>query len=320
MQKLAVSIPVYKRPALLLRNLQHLAPQCLSNSIDIHIFDDSCSDINQQVYDQISAQWPCLRVHRNTKNLGIDRNIDQCISIPQADYVWMIGEDDLAADGAISEILKCIVSKPEYIFVNYQYISNDYENLLHIAVPDVPAGTLRAGQFFRDNGWAAGFLGANVVNKQRWDNKAKRFMGTYFNHVGKIFSKMDPSDKIEIIADPIIFNRAESFESFTWLKDCFEVNAGFEVMINRLIEDKPTWSEDAKAGLVVFKKKMMIHDLKSILVLRALEIYTLDKYNKYMSKLDYWPIYAVVAVIPSRMLAPAYGIYRYIKFKLIRKI
>lgn len=317
MQKLAVSIPVYKRPALLLRNLQHLAPQCLSNRIDIHIFDDSCSDINQQVYDQISAQWPCLRVYRNTKNLGIDRNIDQCISIPQADYVWMIGEDDLAADGAISEILECIVSKPEYIFVNYQYISNDYENLLHIAVPDATKGTLHAGEFFRNKGWAVGFLGANVVNKQRWDANTQKFIGTYFSHVGKIFSALNPNSQISVIARPVVFNRAESLDSFTWIDDCFEVNAGFGRMIEILSADHQEWTADAKECLNKFMSIMNIRDLKSILVLRALGVYNWQKYKMYMRGLPSSIIYAVVALAPVFLMKTLYKPYRLLKHKRI---
>lgn len=319
MQKLAVSIPAYKRPALLFRNLQQLAPQCLSNSIDIHIFDDSCSDVNQKVYDQISVQWPCLKVHRNTKNLGIDRNIDQCISIPQADYIWMIGEDDLAADGAIREILECIVSNPEYIFVNYQYISNDYANLLHIALPDASNGTLLAGEFFRDNGWAVGFLGANVVNKQRWDADTQKFMGTYFSHVGKIFSALHPDSQISVIARPVVFNRAESLDSFTWIDDCFEVNAGFGRMTEILSADHPEWTTAAKECLDKFMSIMNIRNLKSILVLRALGVYNWQKYQMYMRGLPGSLIYAVVALAPVSIMKNLYQMYRLLRHKTITR-
>lgn len=319
MQKLAISIPAFKRPALLLRNLQHLAPQCLSNGVDIHVFDDSCSDINQQVYDQISAQWPCLQVHKNSKNLGIDRNIDQCISIPVADYVWMIGEDDLAANGAIREILECLESNPEYIFVNYQYISNDYGKLLHIAVPDASNGRLSAGGFFSKNGWAVGFLGANVVNKQYWDANTHKFMGTYFSHVGKIFSALHPESQISVIARPIVFNRAESLDSFTWIDDCFEVNAGFGRMIKILSVDHPEWTAAAKECLDKFMSIMSIRNLKSILVLRALGVYNWQKYNMYMRALPNSAIYAAVALAPVWLMRSLYKPYRLLKQKRIAR-
>jgi glycosyltransferase involved in cell wall biosynthesis len=317
--KLAVSIPSYKRPELLIRNLQSLAPQCIANGVEIHIFDDSCSDVNQWVYDQTATKWPCLTVHKNPKNLGIDRNIDQCISIPCADYVWMIGEDDLASDEAIREILERLEMQPEYLFVNYQYISNDYEKLLHIAVPEARNGTLPAGEFFRDKGWAVGFLGANVVNKQRWDANTQKFIGTYFSHVGKIFSALNPNSQISVIARPIVFNRAESLDSFTWIDDCFEVNAGFGRMIEILSVDHQEWTADAKECLNKFMAIMNIRDLKSILVLRALGVYNWQKYKMYMRGLPSSIIYAVVALAPVSLMKTLYKPYRLLKHKRIAR-
>jgi hypothetical protein len=313
MRILAVAIPSYKRPELLWRNLLALAPQCHSNNVSINIFDDSCSDVNQLVYDQITAQWPCLEIHKNAKNLGIDRNIDQCVSIPQSDYVWMIGEDDLAAEGAIDAILERLETRPTYLFVNYQYISNDYSKLLHLAVKDLGAESLTAGEFFSRHGWATGFLGANVVNRLHWDVESTDYMGTYFNHVGKIFSQLKPSDTVEAIAQPMVYNRAESLDSFSWLNDCFEVYAGFGEMIERLVHRRPDWDPYAQGCLANF---MTIRDLKSVLVLRALGVYSLDKYRLYMSMLPLWPAYALVAVTPVALLKPLYRAYRGLKSRL----
>jgi glycosyltransferase involved in cell wall biosynthesis len=318
MQKLAVSIPAYKRPALLLRNLQHLAPQCLSNSIEIHIFDDSCTDINQAVYDQITAKWKCLKVYNNPRNLGIDRNIDQCISVPRSDYVWMIGEDDLVSDGAIGAILERLENRPEYLFVNYQYISNDYSKLLRVAVNDLGAESSTAGDFFSRHGWATGFLGANVVNRSRWDIESTEYMGTYFNHVGKIFSQLAPSDRVEAITQPLVYNRAESLDSFTWLNDCFEVNAGFGNMIRTLSLKDSDWEPDATRALYGFQHKIDFRNFKSLLVLRALGIFDLKKYNTYVSDLPWWPFYALIAVMPVPMLKMLYNIYKALRTRSAR--
>jgi glycosyltransferase involved in cell wall biosynthesis len=317
MATFSVSIPTYKRPSLLRRNLLMLAPQCLEHGIKIYIFDDSCSDINQWVYDEITIEWPCLEVHRNPKNLGIDRNIDQCISAPCEDYIWMIGEDDLAAKGAVSIILNRIEEHPDYLFLNYQYISNDYGTLLHVAVPDVPEGTILAGEFFGNYGWAVGFLGANVVNKRFWDAGTEKFMGTYFSHVGKIFSALTPSSRISTISKPMIFNRAESLDSFTWIDDCFEVNSGFGRMIEILCVDNPEWKAEAEKCLDKFMSIMNIRNLKSILVLRALGVYNWKKYKLYMRGLPSSVIYAAVAVVPVSLMKNLYNLYRLFKRKLI---
>jgi glycosyltransferase involved in cell wall biosynthesis len=316
MSILSVAIPSYKRPDLLRRNLLVLAPQCHANNVSINIFDDSCSDVNQLVYDQITAQWPCLEIHKNAKNLGIDRNIDQCISVPLSDYVWMIGEDDLASEGAIAAILERLQTRPTYLFVNYQYISNDYAKFLHVAVNDLGAESLTAGEFFSRHGWATGFLGANVVNRLHWDVESTDYMGTYFNHVGKIFSQLKTSDTVEAIAQPLVYNRAESLDSFSWLNDCFEVYAGFGEMIERLVQRHPDWEPHARVCLANFTDIMTIRDLKSVLVLRALGVYSLEKYQRHMSMLRLWPAYLLVAVTPVALLKPLYRAYRALKPRL----
>jgi len=314
MKTLAVSIPTYKRPELLHRCLEALAEQCRDHQVDIHVFDDSCCDINLPVLSDWCARFPGILVHYNPVNLGIDRNIDQCVSAPDADFVWIIGEDDLARSGAIGAILHVLdLRRPEYLFVNYQYISNDYKNLLHVAAVAVREGSWRAGEFLAAYGWATGFLGGNVVNKTRWDSLDRQFMGTYFNHVGKIFSGLAPLDTIEVISAPQVYNRAESLDSFTWLKDCFEVTAGFGQMIEKLILVRPEWNTDARLCLAKFQGNLDLRNLKSILMLRALGVYDLAKYRTYLSDQKLWPIYALLARIPVGVVKPFYTGYRVLK-------
>jgi glycosyltransferase involved in cell wall biosynthesis len=306
-QTLAVAIPSYKRPDLLARCLAALGAQCARNAVPIYVFDDSCSEVNRQVYDEFSARFPVLRVHFNPVNLGIDRNIDQCITAPDARYVWVIGEDDLAVEGAIDALMARLKdASPEYVFVNYQYVSNDYRTLLQVAAPEATDGPRSAGEFFAELGWATGFLGANVVNKAHWDSSSTAYMGTYFNHVGKIFSELSPEGVVEVISRPMVYNRAESLESFTWIKDTFEVNAGFGVMCRALAHSCPEWSEQAKRGLARFEEKMDLRKLKALMVLRALGVYDLEKYRAYVSGRPWWPIYAFVAVVPRPVMKALY--------------
>ena len=154
MKALAVSIPTFKRPELLERCLEALAKQCITRGVEIYVFDDSCSDINRKVYEKLVPIYPNIQVNINARNFGIDKNIDQCITVPQSSYVWVIGEDDLVENGAIDLILERIESiHPEYMFVNYQYISNDYKRRLDVAIPEMIDQTYAAGVFFEKNGW-----------------------------------------------------------------------------------------------------------------------------------------------------------------------
>jgi glycosyltransferase involved in cell wall biosynthesis len=311
MKPLAVAIPTYKRPEFLRRCLEALRAQCARHDVDIYVYDDSCSDINKPVYDELGALYAGLRVRFNPVNLGIDRNIDQCITASDARYVWMIGEDDLAADGAIDDLMARLKdSSPEYVFVNYQYISNDYRTLLHVAAPEAVDGPRSAGEFFAELGWATGFLGANVVNKTHWDASSTAYMGTYFNHVGKIFSELSPDGVVEVIGRPMVYNRAESLESFSWIKDTFEVNSGFGNMVHALSRNCPAWAAQAARGLARFEEKMDLRNFKALMVLRALGVYDLKKYRAYVSARPGWPLYALIAVMPKPVMRVLYRGFR----------
>ncbi len=310
---LAVSIPTYKRPELLRRCLLELAPQCDEHGVSLHVFDDSCSSINQHVYEEISAKWNCLRVSLNDQNLGIDRNIDRCVSKPDAEYVWVIGEDDLVVAGAVSAVLRRLKTRPAYLFVNYRYISNDYRRPLHVAVRDAIDGSLRADEFFAGAGWATGFLGANVVDRRRWQVEDQTFLGTYFNHVGKIFSQLLPDEPVLVIAEPLVLNRAESLGSFTWIKDAFEVNAGFGQMLELLLRQQPQWTEAVAGAARCFEDNIRFYNLKTMFVLRALGIFNLGKYREHLrGRPGHWA-YLCVALTP---VMPLKGIYR--SFKWLR--
>ena len=315
MKTLGISIPVYKRPHLLKRCLEALCPQCGAHDVDIYIFDDSCSDINQKVYDEFIPIYHNIHLHFNSKNLGIDENIDQCFTMPNTSYIWVIGEDDLVANCAIEFLLdRLLNSSPTYLFVNYQYISNDYKNLLHVACPEIPNGHLEAGRFFADYGWATGFLGANIINKNFWDSSCRDFMGTYFNHVGKIFSKLCPDDLIDVSSRPLVFNRAESLSSFSWLNEAFEVNAGFGQMLDLLSKPYPKWKLDAISARICFKERIDLGKFRTLLVLRALGIYNYQKYTEFMRDRKLSWIYVLIAVAP---ISPLFWLYE--KFDTFRR-
>lgn len=310
---LAVAIPTYKRPELLRRSLLELAPQCEDAGVPVYVFDDSCLSINHDVYATILAKWTCLRVTFNDQNLGIDRNIDQCISKPDAEYVWVIGEDDLVVPGAVEAVLRKLETRPAYLFVNYRYISNDYRTLLHVAVRDVVDGPRRADEFFAGTGWATGFLGANVINRQRWQVEDRTYIGTYFNHVGKIFSQLQADDPVQVIAEPLVLNRAESLGSFSWLKDAFEVNAGFRQMIELLSRRHRQWTGAAAGAARGFEQNIRFYNLKTMFVLRALGVYDFGKYREHLRGRPFHWAYACVALTPVTPLNKLYRGFKWLR-------
>lgn len=310
--KLSVAIPTYKRPHLLDKCLSSLLNQCLANSVSICIYDDSCSDLNKAIYYKYQALYNGIFVIYNSSNLGIDKNINKCVCEAETEYVWLIGEDDLANNSAIDKLLSVIENvNPEYIVTNYQYVSNDYNTKLKLALDIKEDKVFNSAKFFENFGWSVGFLGANIIKKSNWDNFENRFLGTYFNHVGKIFSKLRTDGDLFFIASPLVYNRAESLESFSWINECFEVTHGFSEMASILHDNFPAWSSYCSAFIAEYKKRINLNSPITLLVLRSKGIYNLDKFNKYVSNKTLLKYF--IAVIPVIFIKPLYLTYKSIK-------
>jgi hypothetical protein len=246
------------------------------------------------------------------ENIGIDKNINKCVSLAETEYVWILGEDDIANNFAIDKIL-CVINtfKPDYIFTNYQYISNDYKTKLKIAVDINEDHKYKTSVFFQNYGWSVGFLGANIIRKTNWDNNENRFLGTYFNHVGKIFSKLKIDGNVYAISSPLVYNRAESLESFSWINECFEVTSGFSEMAHILERHFPEWGIYCAALINEFNKRINLNSYKTLLVLRSKGVYNIEKYHKFISqktKLKY-----LISIFPKALLSPLYSFYKNLK-------
>lgn len=86
-----------------------------------------------------------------------------------------------------------------------------------------------------------------------------------------------------------------ALESFTWLNDRFEVNAGVGRMIDIIVNHHPKWHPDAAPPLKILFI-INIRNLKSTLVLMAPGVYNWQKYKMYMRGLPRSVSYAVVAL------------------------
>ena len=66
-----------------------------------HVLDNSSTDNTREVVEAHQPEWPGLRYHRNRWNIGGNANILRSVEIAQAEYHWVIGDDDAwTFDGA----------------------------------------------------------------------------------------------------------------------------------------------------------------------------------------------------------------------------
>ena len=105
--KLAVAIPTYNRAHLLDDLLWNLGPQIdrHADQCACYVVDNCSTDETAEVVKRHQARWKNIFYHRNEANLGLIRNISRGITVPDARWSWLVGDDDVPMPYAVEAVL-----------------------------------------------------------------------------------------------------------------------------------------------------------------------------------------------------------------------
>lgn len=235
--QLAIAIPCYKRPDFLKLCLSSIVKAAGGMALPIYVVDDSCDTTNDEMLATFGAQHPHLHVIKNEKNLGIDRNICKCLEVADAQYVWLIGEDDLMRPNAVARLQASgfIEQGHPFIFANYSYVAADQRHVFREKSIDIDADRdMPFDDFFSEYLWAAGFIGGCIFRRDSFLSvDYPRFLGTYYAHVGGL-SLSSLGKRVGVIAEPLVYNRVGDAATFTWSSDSYGVFQGWRVLLRML--------------------------------------------------------------------------------------
>jgi glycosyltransferase involved in cell wall biosynthesis len=124
---LSICIPTYNRAELLRSALWALAPQVrlAGSQVEVVISDNCSPDHTMSVVAWAQQHMP-VRYHRNDQNIGGNANILLVANeLAYGEFCWILGDDDLAREGAVSAVLESLRLHPDldYVFVNHSYES-----------------------------------------------------------------------------------------------------------------------------------------------------------------------------------------------------
>ncbi|MBD2414097.1 glycosyltransferase [Nostoc calcicola FACHB-389] len=106
---LTIAIPTYNRAELLNKQLAWLAQAIkgFEDNCEILVSDNCSTDNTQEVIQkwQKTLSSITFKSNKNSKNLGVVKNIMYCLSSATTKYVWTIGDDDPIQDRAVSYVI-----------------------------------------------------------------------------------------------------------------------------------------------------------------------------------------------------------------------
>ena len=306
---LTIAIPAYKRPELLRKTLLSVFSQLSDVSdVEVLIADDSCDETNVDVLCWARSYLPGhqFRVIKNAVNLGIDRNIVNCIVGARGKYVWLLGEDDILRSGSVDLLSGTLMgSDVSFCFVNYRYVNGDHSKFHRSSVYDGESGLCKFNKFVEKHIHLMGFIGGCVINRSAWvSSDYKKYSGTYYSHVGGVIDSSFGRD-ILVISDDLVLNRAEDVSTFTWSKSTFEVYFSFfRVLRESLLVNDPCLLGVCNASA---KKLFRIDSLMWLIAKRADGVYNFGVYRKFYMK-DFSCLFSVgaclLSVFPKFILVP----------------
>ncbi len=322
---LNIAIPTFKRPDQLQECIASITQQIPPGSKDISItvYDDSLSSINDEVIKSAQSNFDQITCIKNSTNFGIDGNIENCLSHGNSDYVLVLGEDDILLPGAISNIIELINhSHPDIIYTSYIYINNKKNQA--IRSPLSIFGKIAPLTFIEDYLWAIGFIGSTVIKRSHLLKNERRYLGTYFNHVGRIAINITSTTDIQASNMPLVGNRSDNLSSSTWSSSYYHVLFGFERLLAQLRQQSELSDSFAKSTHTL-RQSFQYLKLHRVCVMRSFGIYDESIYDSYFSRLENLEargLYRLVAKLPSTIftpLRPLFDVARMIKRMTYRK-
>lgn len=131
---ISIAIPTYNRKDKLAFNLASFLSQVCDNTrdlIEIHITDDCSLDGTYQLISQMAEEYPFVYAHRNSSNIGLERNLIHATIPCRGEYLWIFGDDDFLEEGGLNYLINLIdKTRKEFYLINRRRRSYDLSKVL----------------------------------------------------------------------------------------------------------------------------------------------------------------------------------------------
>jgi abequosyltransferase len=322
--KISFCIPTLNRGAFIGATLESIISQA-TDSIEIVIVDGGSTDNTPEIVRQYQKIFPGLRYFQTKasdaetttakpSNAGFDQDCNRAVELAQGEYCWLFTDDDLLMPGAISTVLNEIPKGYSLIILDTQVVNKDLSKVLENKRLPINKNEIydesKLEQLFHRVIQHISFVGCVVIRRDLWMQREKaRYYGTGFIHIGVIFQAPLPAPAL-VVAEPYIVIR---FGNAQWTA------RAFEIWMRRWPNLLGSFEHISEQGRQEYLKIQSWKKLKNIITWRAVGVYSLEEYRKYLasenSSLWWRAVVLFVAITPACLVNLLMISY----FKIIKK-
>lgn len=252
-QLLEIFIFTYNRAEFLARTLDQFATSPLRNCV-ITVLDNHSTDRTPSVCQQFQGKIPRLRHVRHAKNIGGLANYLRGIELADAEYTWVVCDDDTFNFGAFGDVLEAITAK-RYNVISVGVEGHELPAGYHGPVRDLALGH----NYFISHSFVPSLIFRTALFNSDLIRQGYENIETMFPHFPFVTSLAERNEQIYISKDKVIRKSANvgysTFRFLTgWAQSC------------RKIHDRPL---RRKALSEVFGKSILVNLPYCILTERA---------------------------------------------------
>lgn len=274
--RLSICITTFNRSAFLGDTLDSMLSQ-LDDDCEIVILDGGSTDDTRQVVAEYERRSRRVRYIRQEENRGFDRDCDRVVELARGEFCWLMTDDDLLKDGAVSAVKGACQADVSMIIVNAEDRDVGMSRVLRARwlefETDRVYGPEELDRLFVEVGEVLMYVGSIVIRREIWlGRERQRYFGTSFVFVGIIFQTPLPGKAI-VMAQPFISYRRGN--SHSWSPRLIEiVGISWPSLVASL-----HLHESTKASV---RATELWSDPLTLLLWRGLGCYSLAEYRRWI--------------------------------------
>jgi glycosyltransferase involved in cell wall biosynthesis len=272
--KISFCIPTFNRAEYLGVTLDNIIDQATTDC-EIVVLDAGSSDNTDDVVSARAARFPRLRYVKQAAPSGVDRSIDEVITLSSGDFCWLSSSKDLLKPGAVATVLTLLQEDVSLVAINMEIRDTTSSVLLVPRSVTFEKDGIYEPQdidrLFTEAFNVVNHMSCLIIRRSLWLVRERaRYYGSLYMHLAVIFQEPLPGRAI-VVSKPLLCHR---FGGQSWLSGATQM----ELMWSPLIESLAISRSTKK----MFARSSALQRFRSLLSYRAFGLYSWSEYLRFI--------------------------------------
>jgi glycosyltransferase involved in cell wall biosynthesis len=294
---LSICIPTYNRPDKIENAIKSLIELEDINLVEIVIVDNFSEKKVSEIYDHMNYKLSNIKIIRNSVNIGGGANLLRCIEYAQTDWIWLLGDDDIALKDSLKVILNDITNemslKRNTVMIKYSSELGDVKVPIYIDDYSVFFKFTTKENFFSN----LLFMSSTVINRHLFFKYYPEALDyTTFSHIYPVFPLLYHKEAGILISDKRICSWGVPEPQYHWF---------YGTVYYKMLRQFSAIPFVGKKDLRIISKKWLRIKIKGILIICVImSIHNIDKIITMKTFKGYY--YYTFSTIQRFFLGPVY--------------